>query len=438
MYDNKRSAGKKWRNALIAAALTASMILALPAWTVRPAEARSTEKLDTSASGTCTLTIKRAGTEPAKQGAIKVDLYKVADATVVSGYDAYKLDLSDEKNERFLEFYGDGIKDVLDGTAEVPGVQDPSNNNTVSGNSPNDKDAPYSYNARYRELAQMAARRVLAPAPNTGETVSGNDIAGRTEDVAQYIYIGEVTINGEESKKFSELEHGLYLVIAHGADLTAAQYIGNKDGQLVTMAYNKGYAYSFLPELISLPIRGNDEQAPQGIFSTAQSAGDWQYDVTAELKAEETVRMHDLTIEKDFGTLPAGAVVTGNDGCVYRIDAVLNGQTVYSKVVAISYKGTHSVTLPQVIPEGATVTVTEVYDGASFDIVVPEGGTAAEAAKKTVALGDDGVYRASFTNSYNNTSNGGGIVVNTFKKNDKNEYNWGAVSGNDLNPQPQQ
>lgn len=425
MYDNKRSAGKKWRNALIAAALTASMILALPAWTVRPAEARSTEKLDTSASGTCTLTIKRAGTEPAKQGAIKVDLYKVADATVVSGYDAYKLDLSDEKNESFLSFYGPEIKDKLD---EAQGA---SNNKTVSGNSVNDIDASYSYNANYRELAQMAARRVLAP--KTGDTVSGNDIAG---DAAP-IYIDTQPINATEGAVFSGLSHGIYLVIAHGADLTAAQYIDEKNGQLVTMAYARGYEYSFLPELISLPIRGNDVNAPQGIFSTAQSAGDWQYEVTAELKAEETVRMHDLTIEKDFGTLPAGAVVTSNDGCVYRIDAVLNGQTVYSKVVAISYKGQHSVSLEDVIPEGATVTVTEVYDGASFDIVVPEGGTAAEAARKTVALGDDGVYHASFTNSYNETSNGGGIVVNTFTKNN-GSYDWGAVSGNDLNPQPQQ
>lgn len=419
MNDNKRSAGKKWRNALIAAALTASMILALPAWSVKPAEAAPTEKLDLSQN--CTLTIKRAGTDPAKQGAIEVDLYKVAAATAVPGYDAYKLGLSDEGET----FYGSEIRDILEGTQEVPGVQDPSNNQTVREDPENNIDKAYDYNANYRQLAQMAAERVLAP--KDGETVSGNDIAGGTAP----IYIGTVTINGEESKTFSGLKHGMYLVIAHGADLTAAQYIGNKDGQLVTMAYNQGYAYRFLPELISLPIRGNDGNAPQGIFSTAQSAGDWQYEVAAELKAEETVRMHDLTIEKEFGTLPAGAVVTGNDGCVYRIDAVLNGQTVYSKVVAISYKGTRSVTLPQVIPEGATVTVTEVYDGASFDIDKEANRT------KTVALGNDDVYRVSFTNSYNNTSNGGGIVVNTFTKNN-GSYNWGAVSGNDLNPQPQQ
>lgn len=418
MGDKKRSVMKKWKRTLIAAALTASMILALPVWNVGRAAAAPGEKLK---SDKCTLTIQRAGTNSEKQGAIKVDLYKVADATVVSGYDAYNLDLSDKKNEKFLNFYGDEIKGKLDEAQKA-------SNNTVSGNSGNGIDAPYSYNARYRELAEKAAEKVLAP--KTGETVSGNDIAGS----ADYIYMETITINGTESVPFKKaLDHGMYLVIAHGADLTAAQYIGRKEGHLVTMAYNQGYAYSFLPELISLPIRGNDGNAPQGIFSTAQSAGDWQYAVTATLKAEETVQMHGLTIEKDFGTLPAGTVITGKDGCIYQIDAYLNGQPVYNKVVAISYTGSqyNSITLANVIPEGADVTVTEVYDGASFDI------TSEAAREQNVTLGTDGVYRVSFTNSYNETSNGGGIVVNTFTKNN-GSYVWGAVSGNDLNPQPQQ
>lgn len=422
MSDKKRSAKRKWKNALLAAALTASVILALPAWSVGRAEATTAGTQTGTTSKTyveqnSTLTIKRAGTNPEKQGTITVDLYKVADAKQVPGYDAYKLEMADkEKN-----FYGSEIISALENAQKAT-------NNEKNDMTDEEGNTLYSYNEAYRALAQQAARKIFASGVS-GEAVDGDNIAGSTMKVEQ-----SITIKTTETPSFTGLAPGMYLVIAHGENLKASQYIGEKNGQFVTMAYNNGYAYSYLPELISLPMRGTDGNAPQGIFTTAQNAGDWQYAVTAELKAEETVQMHSLTITKEFTGVPAGVTLPGNDGCIFRIDAVLNGQAVYSKVVTINYGGTHSITLTDVIPEGAEVTVEEVYDGASFDIAADDTNRKTTAQNGGITLGDDDIYRVSFENTYNGTGNGGSIVENRFTRND-NGYTHEAVHDGIINPQ---
>ena len=89
MYDKKRSGIGKWKRTLTAFAVTASVILALPAWSVGRAEA-SPELVRPES---CSLTIKRASDSTA-QADIVVDLYKVANAEDLPGYDAYTLSLN--------------------------------------------------------------------------------------------------------------------------------------------------------------------------------------------------------------------------------------------------------------------------------------------------------------------------------------------------------
>ncbi len=367
MYNRKQSVMKKWKRVLIAAALTVSMILALPVWSVGRAEAAP--DLDKG----CSLTINRPAGN-AKKGNIKVDLYKVADAELLAGYDAYKLTLNSGYNT-------DKANALFDK------AQNASNNVSVNDVSASDL---------YRDLAQEIANTVLI---SKKETISPT----ATLDFSKL------------ANTLNNLEAGMYLVVAHGSNLSMTEYTSirmNDDGkqQIVTMAYSddNGYVYTYLPELIALPSRGN---APVGSFNTADAAV-WSYGVTVTLKSEEEAQYTSLQIGKTF-TVSEDAVIAGGDGCVFQIEATLNDEIVYSNVAAIPYEGraTGSVTLSKVIPVGAEVTVTEVYSGAAFTV-------SGEEVKSIVAEADreDGTIENNvfFTNNSNGIGTSGDIVTNSF------------------------
>lgn len=377
MYDNKRSAKRKWKNALIAVVLTAGMILALPAWSVGSVEAKEAGRTKLDLTKSSTLTFERPATVAPNQGKITVDLYKVADATKpkkLEGYEAYELTIPS----------GSDFSELATALGEA---QKASNEMTTKETSA-DGSYSYSYNAAYRTLAHQAAGIVF----NNVESLPTPDYS--------------VTFNEKNTTAAipEKIAAGMYLVIVHGTDLKASEYVKQTGSQYITMASNNGHIYNYQPELISLPIRTTDGKAPQGIFSTAQNAGDWTYEVTVQLKAEEVAPMHDLTITKEFtGVEPAG--MTLSDAFAYQVDVHLGERLVDSHIAAISYNGDHSVTLKGVIPEGARVVVKEVYTGASF-------GTGE--TEKPALAGEDGNYTVSFTNTYNRKP-GGGAVENRFK-----------------------
>lgn len=401
MYDNKRSAGRKWKNALIATALAAGIVMALPCWTVGSAEATGTEAGTTKtyeADKKSTLAITRAGTDSAKQGTIEVDLYRVADAVpMAGGYDGYTLELPED--DTFYSSIAEGLRDAQVLTT-----------GTLS------QEQRKTYNATYRELAEKAARLVLAEPTDSPE--NGNDVAGKAANK----YVGKVEITGSGRTEFgTQLGSGMYLVIAHGKGLAPNEYIGTTaDGKLITMAYNDGYVYKYEPELISLPMRGKEQYS----FSTAQSEGDWNYAVEVQLKAEEDVRMVPLEITKTF-TNPADSdvLVSGKDGCVYRIEATLNGRLVYSEVVAVDFEGIGQKVFKTkaIIPVGATVTVEEVYDGAGFTLRGPNPVTASPDSADAENVTK---YTADFTNEYNGSDAGGGILTNSFELQGDGTYRW--------------
>lgn len=413
MNDNKRSAKRKWKNALIAAALTASMILALPGWSVGSAKAEvpgPSKELVLQNDGkiaNSNLTITRAGENPGKQGTITVDLYKVADAVKDQKYDGYTLAVPT----------GNTFDSVTNLVSSANGMRD--------ANLTDEKRKTY-YNT-YMGLAEEVAKEVLAVSNSSsvsGNSISGNDVAGKGMLVAS----GDIAGSASTTFNNRELEAGLYLVIAHGKGLTPAKYIGTENGKLVTFAYSNGYVYKYQPMLIALPMRGTDVT---NVFSTAQNAGDWQYAVSAELKAEFDIEKVPLQITKNFNNV--NEAVTGKNGCVFQIEAEFDEQKVYSDVVAIEFDGSEQKTFTTAakIPVGSTVTVTEVYDGAAFDgetnsKTTPNGVTYNETNKK---------YEVSFNNEYNGISTGGDIVTNSFTKNDQG-YGWNnprpAVSGNDV------
>lgn len=383
MQDNKRSVTKKWKYGLAAAALAVSVITALPVWTVGLAQAAP--DLETP----CTLTIQRKS--ETKQGDITVDLYKVAEAVPVNGYDAYQLEL--------LDAYS-GFESKLD-AAMGQGTQQPEG-----------------ANALYRELAQDLAGAVL---PKKAPPAGGTEQTLPTPD-----YSIEIPAAGN-GKGTAQVLPGMYLVIAHGAGLSPERYTtsvkeeGTGAEKIATAAYSGGYIYTYLPELISLPMRSIGEGGtPTGSFGT-DGKGEWLDILTVTLKSEEDTELAGLIIEKHF-TNPDGAAIPGTEGCVYQIEATLDGETVYSNSKALMYKdavnGTGTVVLEKIIPVGAQITVTEVYDGAAFDI---EDG--ADRTITAVSDGDGINNRVSFTNKANGNGTGGDIVENSFTDGDAG-WNW--------------
>lgn len=155
------------------------------------------------------------------------------------------------------------------------------------------------------------------------------------------------------------------------------------------------YTYSFTPYLLALP---------DNYYSESNPDDSWVYDVTTGLKPEQEVRYGSVQINKTLDTYNA---TLGGASFIFSVEAVKDGETVYSDVVSLVFDGpgTKSVEVGN-IPAGAQVTVTEVYSGSSYQIV----GDNVEAA----AITADTAAQVSFANTYDGSNNGGSSIVNHF------------------------
>lgn len=421
MYNNKRSVMGKWKRTLIAAALTASVILALPVWNVERAhatEADEPKKLNLEEK--CTLTISRTVEDAKRQGDVVVDLYRVADAVPSEGYDAYTLTL--------LEAYKGLEKDLR--TAMSEGMKDGKPNNpNVNG-----------VNASYRKLAQAAAEIALEPQTveeeKDGETISVQKPTGVLE---KQIDLSE----GKKEDKAEGLEPGMYLVIAHGKDLTVDRYVArmavndytkedapeyvpgidSQTDQIVTKAYSDGYAYTYLPELISLPARVDENgNIISGSFNTADTAHRWETTLTATLKSEQSRELAALRITKTFAhedsTPLSGDELIKEDGFAFRYEVYLDEEFLFSDVETIYYKAgePNRCDTEKKIPVDATVRVTEIYSGAAFSPETLEGKTA-------VRNPESGMFEVTFNNTYTGNNTGGNVINNRFTYNSSDGWN---------------
>ncbi|WP_165056577.1 MULTISPECIES: DUF5979 domain-containing protein [unclassified Adlercreutzia] len=206
---------------------------------------------------------------------------------------------------------------------------------------------------------------------------------------------------------FDRLPSGLYLLVAHGADLSADDYATTlADGKTATVAYSALKECAFEPVLVSLPTR----EAAAGQVLTTASGADWRYSVHTMLKPQVSPRMGSLEIIKTLDRFETDG--TGVDSAatfVFSVQAVdVDGEKVYDDVVSIVFDqpGRQSVLIENKIPAGATVTVREVYSGASYQVAGASEGTAVIAA--------DQVAQVSFANTDDTTKVHGGSVTNSF------------------------
>lgn len=184
----------------------------------------------------------------------------------------------------------------------------------------------------------------------------------------------EQTSTTEEG--FTGLETGMYLV--------EAQAVSSEE-----------YDYGFTPYLLALPNN----------YYTVENPDDsWAYDVTAGLKPEQTPRFGGIQIRK---TLDSYNETLGSASFIFSVEAVKDGETVYSDVVSLIFDapGIRTLTVED-IPAGAQVTVTEIYSGASYQVTGSQ--------TQTVTVESSRENTVSFTNEYNGENQGGTSIVNHF------------------------
>lgn len=231
--DQKKKAPGRGIAPLLAFALTVLAVLAAPALN---GEAKAVDF-----NKDCSLKVNPGSPDLAEdlaKAGIMIDLYKVADAAPVAGYDTYTYQMTDAYK---------GIE-----IPEYPGNDD------------------------WKALSQKAAAIALNGKP---------DIEGVPVDQPQ-----------------TGLKSGLYLVIARGSDVPEEGYVVRTKGEdgsetVTTLARTNEYVYSFLPELVSLP----GKEAVDGNVATS-NPGDWIYDMEITLKPEQALRYGSLEIVKQLDT----------------------------------------------------------------------------------------------------------------------------------------
>ena len=329
------------------------------------------------------------------------DLYRVAYAKEVPGYDTYDYALVGP-------FTGLDIK----------------------------ADAPTERNADFwADLAQKAAKIALGldegasqttPIGYAADSYSGN----KMEEVVPIPGVTVTTGEGADAAS-KTVSAGLYLVIARSSDYawneTSSYVVIGKDQSISTSAHSDTWDYHYAPQLISIPTKSPITEGEVDIIKTS-NPGEWIYDPTAVLKPTASPRNGSLKITK---TLTDYADLSKDDTyfepMTFSFSVVgkdENGKTVYQREVALSVTSPENekevITLDD-IPIGTSVTVTESYSGAhasgapASQTVVIQRPTGTSGATVTPSV--------SFTNTNTNTHRGGHGVENTFEFN-KSTGGW--------------
>ena len=182
------------------------------------------------------------------------------------------------------------------------------------------------------------------------------------------------------------------------------------------------YTYTFTPYLVSLPTNN--------YYSGNGASDDWIYDLTKEhnsavgLKPEQHVRYGNLVINKEL--VDHNATFGNNATFVFQIDITTLDKKTETRIEELTFNaaGSDSVTIEK-IPAGSTVTVTEVYSGASYKLTsenIVKATIVANDEKEAGQAGETAVV--SFTNEHDGRTNGGYGVKNNFKLNEYGQYDY--------------
>lgn len=180
--------------------------------------------------------------------------------------------------------------------------------------------------------------------------------------------------------------------------------------------FNSDYTrkYVFTPYLTALPSSDYTQ--------TGAGSDDWQYDRTIYLKGEAQPQFGKLTINKTLSNYNETLGLTTSVFEIVGKDA--QGNVVYTNVASITHNGagTESVTIEN-IPAGITVTVTEVYAGASYEIDGKNVKTATIVSDEAVGT-RNAEASVAFTNKLNGGHDSGYGLMNEFKAGEDGDWEW--------------
>lgn len=223
--------------------------------------------------------------------------------------------------------------------------------------------------ATWENLAAEAVQRLEGVEPTaTGNIKKGNPVVIGSLGVGMYLIVPQETFNSDSTRK-----------------------------------------YVFTPYLTALPSSDYTQ--------TGAGSDDWQYDRTIYLKGEAQPQFGKLTINKTLQNYNATLGLTTSVFEIVGKDAQDN--VVYANVASVTHDGAgeQSVTLEN-IPAGIIVTVTEVYAGASYEIVGENVQTTTIVSDAAVGL-EKPAASAAFTNRYNGGNDSGYGLMNEFKAGDE-------------------
>lgn len=239
--------------------------------------------------------------------------------------------------------------------------------------------------AAWEDLAKQAVKKLEGVAPTEiGQIINGAPAVIEGLDVGMYLVAPQETFNSNYSRK-----------------------------------------YVFQPYLTALP----SSQYTQ----TGAGSDEWEYDRTISLKGEAEVQTGKLTIHK---TLQNYNTTLGEMTCVFQIEGRdAAGDVVYSNVASITLDSadTRSVTIEN-IPAGLDVTVTEVYAGASYEVVGDNLQSTMIQSDASVKAGNSQAS-VSFTNQYGGGNRGGYGVTNAFTVGEDGEWGWTDPTASDNPPE---
>lgn len=228
--------------------------------------------------------------------------------------------------------------------------------------------------ATWEDLAKAAVEKLGNVEPTkTGKIANGNPTVISGLDVGMYLIVPQETFNSDYTRK-----------------------------------------YVFTPYLTALPSSDYTQ--------TGAGSDDWQYDRTIYLKGEAQPQFGKLTINKTLSNYNETLGLTTSVFEIVGKDA--QGNVVYTNVASITHNGagTESVTIEN-IPAGITVTVTEVYAGASYEIDGENVKTATIVSDEAVGTGNAKASVA-FTNKLNGGHDSGYGLMNEFKAGEDGDWEW--------------
>lgn len=242
---------------------------------------------------------------------------------------------------------------------------------------------------QWLEMGKQAEeiREKAEPAPEPSGTVTVQKEAGSTEAAKGTI---------------RDLATGMYLVVP-------------------AETYNRDYTvkYVFSPYLTALP--GN----PYATGNYGEGQDEWDYNPVIGLKAEGEPQTGKLIITK---TLTNYNETLGKTSFVFEItskekDAA--GNPLYSNVVSTTHEGPgdQSVTL-EGLPAGITVTVKEIYSGASYTLDGSGESDVLIWSDPAVDAGAGETASVAFRNKYDGGNRGGYGVTNHFTSDGNNGWTW--------------